>query len=205
MVGRVGKESLAAAGAANSVYFLIVLIGIGIFTAIAPLISIAIQCKRAKHYKCFRYMKTGVGLAYPAFAGIGRILSLLTYNFEWFGQQPEVTVLVKLFMWALIISTLPLLLFMNAKQFTDGLGFTRIATEITLLGLLINIVLNVGFIYGRWGFPAWGLFGAGISTLIARVFMDAFIYLYILRSKFFAGYLQLSQAYSWIDFAISGK
>ncbi len=41
MVGRVGKESLAAAGAANSVYFLIVLIGIGTFTAIAPLISIA--------------------------------------------------------------------------------------------------------------------------------------------------------------------
>ncbi len=112
----------------------------------------------------------------------------------------KIAVLVKPFMWALIISTLPLLLFMNAKQFTDGLGFTRIATEITLLGLLINIVLNVGFIYGRWGFPAWGLFGAGISTLIARVFMAVFIYLYILRSKFFAGYRQLSQAYSWINF-----
>jgi MATE family multidrug resistance protein len=42
---------------------------------------------------------------------------------------------------------------------------------ITLLGNIVNIIFNYLLIYGKAGFPELGLMGAGIGTLIARVFM----------------------------------
>ncbi|MFZ9754665.1 MAG: polysaccharide biosynthesis C-terminal domain-containing protein [Bacteroidia bacterium] len=47
-------------------------------------------------------------------------------------------------------SIYPMLLFVTMKQFTDGLGFTRISMYITFGGLLVNVLLNYAFIYGHW-------------------------------------------------------
>ena len=71
---------------------------------------------------------------------------------------------------------------------------------ITIAGVGINILLNWGLIYGRMGLPEWGLYGAGIATLISRVAMVALLGLSFFadrslgkeRNGFFAGRLDRS-------------
>src|SRR5690606_13717266 len=68
-------------------------------------------------------------------------------------------------------SVWPFLLFMCAKQVQDGLGNTKLAMYVTFLGLILNVFLNAGMIYGEYGFPEMGLKGAAYATLISRIFM----------------------------------
>ena len=42
---------------------------------------------------------------------------------------------------------------------------------ILLGGNALNIFGNYLLIYGSFGFPEWGLFGAGVSTLVSRIVM----------------------------------
>ena len=44
-----------------------------------------------------------------------------------------------------------------------------ISTAVYAISLLINVVLNAVFIFGLLGFPAMGVEGAAIATLIARI------------------------------------
>ena len=63
------------------------------------------------------------------------------------------------------------MLFNTFKQYTEGMGDTQIPMYITLAGNVLNIGLNYLLIYGKGGFPEWGLYGAGLSTLVSRVVM----------------------------------
>ena len=44
------------------------------------------------------------------------------------------------------------------------LGRAAIIFWITCLGIILNIVINYGFIFGNWGLPRLELVGAGIAT-----------------------------------------
>ena len=61
---------------------------------------------------------------------------------------------------------------------------------ITIIALLLNILGNHILINGLWGFPALGLFGSGISTLLSRIFMAATLGIYVFTRKEFKPYLQ---------------
>ena len=61
---------------------------------------------------------------------------------------------------------------------------------IVITSNLINIVGNYLLIYGKYGFPEMGLMGAGISTLIARLYTIVAMVGYFLYSKKMAGFRQ---------------
>jgi putative MATE family efflux protein len=48
-----------------------------------------------------------------------------------------------------------------------GVGDTRTPMIFTLIASVFKIGLNVALIYGRWGFPAMGVAGAALATLMA--------------------------------------
>lgn len=56
---------------------------------------------------------------------------------------------------------------------------------VSLAGNIFNIILNYIFIYGKLGFPAMGLNGAGLATLIARTAMGIAMCIYVLNSNSF--------------------
>ena len=70
-----------------------------------------------------------------------------------------------------ILGFMVVMLFNTFKQYTEGMGDTQIPMYITLAGNVLNIGLNYLLIYGKGGFPEWGLYGAGLSTLVSRVVM----------------------------------
>ena len=73
-------------------------------------------------------------------------------------------------------SILPFMTFQTLREVSEGLGYTIGVTKATIFANVINIALNYVFIKGMFGFPPMGVKGSAIATLIARIFMLAFLY-----------------------------
>lgn len=70
----------------------------------------------------------------------------------------------------------------TANSVLQGLGYTRIIMVTGVLGNLLNIVLDWLLIFGRLGFPAMGIQGAALATVIANALSAALVILFVLRS-----------------------
>ena len=116
-------------------------------------------------------------------------MSVIGENFQIFGQPAHITEMVREYLRVLNISTIPLMLFLAVKQYSDGLALTKPAMLITLIAVLLNIFFNWVLIYGHFTFPALGIKGAAVGTLMARFSMALMLVFYVFRSKIYAEYL----------------
>jgi multidrug resistance protein, MATE family len=187
MVGKLDATNLAAVGASNAVYFLVVILGIGTLTAISPLVAKAKGGGHAGDVKI--YFKKGVIASLLLTAVISLVVFVLTINMHWFGQQPGVTELSIPYLHILNAGTVFMLWFYGVKQFSDGIGLTKPSAIITIIALLLNVLLNWVFIFGNWGFEPMGLNGAGYATSISKLFMAVAMTLFVLRNKIYIPYL----------------
>lgn len=183
MVGRIGAVPLAAASLAHGIFAVIMVFGIGVTFGVTPLVaSEAGQKKDLSDSTLLSNslvvnMLTGIILFLILFLGSPALRML--------NQPTEVVNLAIPYFNILLFSLIPLLFFQTYKQFAEGLSFTRMAMIVSLSGNLLNIILNYILIYGKLGFPAMGLNGAGWATLIARTAMGIAMSVYVLNSVSF--------------------
>ena len=191
MIGKLDAVNLAAASLANSVYFLICILGIGTLSAVSPLVA---KARGAGHpNQCAILFRQGIWAAVLLSIFIGGVLFVLTENLHWFKQTQRVTELTKDYLHILNIGTLPLLLFTAIKQYSDGLSYTKPSAIITIIALMLNVFLNWVFIFGKFGIAPMGLFGAGLATSLSRVFMATVLFLYVRFNELYKPYLHLKQ------------
>ena len=183
MVGSLGAEPLAAVSLANSLFFLVLMFGIGISLAITPLVAAA-DGGDATHnaHEFFRH-----GLVINLVVGVGLCLLLIgaAPMLHILDQPPAVVALTIPYLVIITVSLLPFMVFQTFKQYAEGLSLTRTAMFITVGANLLNVGLNYLLIYGYGGLPELGLNGAGIATLVARVVMMVAIAVYVLRAPWF--------------------
>jgi MATE family multidrug resistance protein len=187
MVGQLGTAELAAVSLGNSFFFVAMSLGIGFSTAITPLIAETDGMK-----DIFQGRNIFIhGLFLCIFLGIFLSLCVsvskpLLFQME---QPDEVVVLAYPYLQWVGISLIPLICFQGFKQFSEGLSHTHPAMYATLLGNVINIILNYFLIFGFWIFPKLGVEGAAIGTLFSRCFMLIFIVLYVRFNIRFKAYM----------------
>jgi MATE family multidrug resistance protein len=107
-----------------------------------------------------------------ALAGGTLVLLLLPFSraiFSLIGHDPEVAELEAVYFDTLVFSTMPMLAMTAASGFFGGLGRTWVVCVINVVASVVNIVLDYAMIFGHWGFPEWGIAGAGWATAIAYV------------------------------------
>ena len=180
MIGKLGSAELAASGVTNSIYILFLVLGMGTLSTIAPMVATAIGANDKE--KCGVLFRTAVEVSFLLTLVLTACLFIIAENFEIFGHPAEVTEISKSYLRILSISTFPSLLFIAAKQFSDGLSFTKPAVYITIIGVLVNIILNWLLIYGHWNFPQLGIIGSGIATMTARATMAILMFGYIISN-----------------------
>ena len=187
MVGQLGTAELAAVSLGNSFFFIAMSIGIGFSTAITPLIAETDGMKNVTLGKNIFIH----GLILCVFLGIILSCAVIFCNPLLFrmGQPKEVALLAFPYLKWIGLSLIPLISFQGLKQFTEGLSFTRPAMYATLLGNVVNVILNYFLIFGFWIFPKMGVEGAALGTLFSRFFMLFFIIFYVKFSKRFTSYI----------------
>jgi MATE family multidrug resistance protein len=181
MVGRLGPVPLAAASLANSLIFIILVVGIGSSVVVSPLVAISVGAK--KYSECGVYFRQSL-LVNLALSIVMVGVILVGIDFVGYLNQPtEVVQLAIIYMIIVGSSAIPLMIYQTYKQFIEGLSFTKPAMIITLAANLINAFVNWVLIFGNLGFPKLGLAGAGWATFASRVFMALVIMLYVMRNK----------------------
>jgi putative MATE family efflux protein len=74
------------------------------------------------------------------------------------------------------------------KSWFDGLGKTRVHMGAAITMNIVNFFLNVALIFGKWGFPAWGVTGSAIASMISSYIGLALMILWSLRRRYFRTY-----------------
>ncbi|MDQ7948991.1 MAG: MATE family efflux transporter [Pedobacter sp.] len=184
-----GKTQLAAVSLVNSLFTIVMIIGIGISYGLTPLIAKENGSKN--HHECGKLLSNSLiinlvtGLTLYAVIHFGTLAMI-----DHLGQSESVVFYAKPYLNYLSISIIPLLIFQTFKQFTEGLGFTLQAMLISVVGNVLNILLGIILVKGMFGIAPMGVKGVGISTLVDRTLMAVVMMTYVLQSNNFKQYLK---------------
>lgn len=169
MVGQHHTNELAAASFVNNLFNLAIIFGLGFSYGLTPIIS-ALAAKN-------KLVDTGRYLRYSLLANallsiiLVAIMIVVYFNLPRMGQPEHLLPLIRPYFIIQLVGIIFVMLFNAFKQFFDGMMETHTPMYILLTSNALNIIGNYLLIYGVGIFPELGLVGAGISTLIARVFV----------------------------------
>jgi len=186
MVGQLGTAPLAGVSLGNSIFILFLTFGIGISYGITPLVAKADG--ERDNEKIIDVLKHGFLVNGITGLILFLLLFLTSFIFPYLNQPEDVILLAKPYFLVISFSIIPFMVFQVFRQFAEGLSLTRQSMMITISGNILNIIFNYILIFGKFGFPAYGLVGAGIATLISRIYM-AFAMI------FFVAYAQIFNPY----------
>jgi multidrug resistance protein, MATE family len=184
MLGRLGTETLAAAGVAT--------LATGVLYTFVWPVSLGVQALASRRYgrqiaggntPALR-RETAWVLSNGAIAGwlsailalvlstlIGPVLRLLLADESLTRLAMEY---VRILRWSMLIMSLG----MAHRGFMSAVNRTAIVMGATILGNGLNVLLNYTFIFGNFGAPVLGIKGAALGTLLAETALTLLFVLY---------------------------
>lgn len=180
-LGKLGKTEQAAGILSNNLFVILLVFSIGMSYVLTPAITDA-------HVNSDDKEKAAL---FKNSLFINLMVSVVLFVILFFSspvlahmQQPaDVVELAFPFFNVLTLSIIPVTLFFVCKQYTEGLSNTRAAMYISVIGNLLNIILNYLLIYGKAGLPELGYMGSCWATFIARVFMGVGFLVFVFRNQ----------------------
>jgi len=186
IVGRLGSNELAAVGLSADWFYVLLLLGMGVVSIVGVL---AAQCYGAGDSK---------GVADSAEQGMiaATIMSVPVMLSVWYlgpvlafaNQDPDVIRLITDYSRPLTWGVLPALWFVVLRNFVTALAKSSAIMAITAAALLLNLALNYTLVFGKFGFPALGVTGAGYGTTIVNWLMFLFLAAHVFNSEHFNQY-----------------
>lgn len=164
MIGETGTVPLAAAAFTGGVFTFFMIAGIGLLLPVSVLVA-----RPGSMLQRNEWLRHGtlLGLGAGLLGSVG-MLSLVPL-LHLFGQPQEVLDIVTNY-WILIALSLgPVLVQQAQRQYSEARGDPWGPMALNALAVGLNVLLNWLLIHGHWGFPALGLEGAGLATLLSRV------------------------------------
>ncbi|HHY19344.1 MAG TPA: MATE family efflux transporter [Firmicutes bacterium] len=169
MVGRLGKEAVAAVGLANR----LIMIVLGVFMAITTGTTAMV----ARYFGAEEYRKASDVLRQSIVASL--LFALILGIPSYFLARPlmelvvvtgDTIVLQGATDYFRIMAASFIFLFFNltASGALRGAGDMSAPLVVVALTNVVNIIGNYFLIYGKGPFPEWGVYGAAIATLLSR-------------------------------------
>ena len=188
MVGKLDPINLAAVSLGNSFIFIAMSIGIGFSAAITPVVAEAHSKNNTIDLK-----KSFVnGFLMCLILGVFLFLAIILFKplLYMLDQPKNVVNLAIPYLKIVAASLIPLLMFQALKQFSDGLSLTSNPMYSTVLANIINVIVNYILIFGKFGFPAMGIIGAAIGTLVSRIIMFSFLFFLLFNKDIIKNYIK---------------
>jgi MATE family multidrug resistance protein len=178
MVGRLGAHAIGAVGLASMLFFAVGVFAMGVLLGLDPLVAQAFGARRLD--ECHRWLVDGVWLGvFVAVPTVALIYAMRASLGSW-GLPPDVEALVRPYLGILAWSLPPLLLYVAFRRYLQAINLVRPVMIALVTANVVNAVANWVLIFGHLGFPAMGVRGSAWATLLARVFMAAFLFVVIL-------------------------
>ncbi len=182
MLGRLGDEQVAAAGAANQIFFLLNLISFGIFSGASVFLAQFWGAKDVRNTRRTIGMMYILGITAALLFTVGAIfLPRTLINF--YATEASVIDYGAGYLSIVGISYIPTVIGFALSVVCRSTGNMKLPTFTSVLSMMINIVGNAILIFGLLGAPALGVNGAAIATVIARTVECAVLVFFIYRHK----------------------
>lgn len=186
IVGRLGSAELAAVGLAGDLFWIFLLVGMGVLTMVGVFAAQSLGAGDDKGVvdAAEQGYLAALLTSLPVMVGVwflGPILAIA-------GQDPEVIDLVDDYARILTWGVLPVLWFTVLRNFSTALSQSAIIGWLTLAALALNGVLNYALVYGKSGLPALGVAGAGLGTTIVNWLLFLAFAAYLHRADSFEKY-----------------
>ncbi len=99
------------------------------------------------------------------------------------GHPPEVRELEEIYFNVLCKGAIFHVATYALASFFSGRGITRPVMIFNIIGMIVNIPLDYGLIYGVWGLPEMGVYGAAFATVTSWVIITILLSLFIFTRK----------------------
>jgi MATE family multidrug resistance protein len=100
------------------------------------------------------------------------------------GHSPPIQALEVTYFRCLCFAALPALMVASVNSFFAGRGDSWTVLLIDATGMTLNALLAYAWIFGHWGFPAWGIAGAGWATVAGSATSAILGLLLLFRPKY---------------------
>lgn len=171
MMGWLGPEALAAGALATNLNFAFLIFAIGLVSATSPMIAIELGRRRHSVREVRRTVRQGFWAAVTVTVPIWIILWHGEWIFLHLGQDSEVSHKSASYLRTLQWAFLPILFYIVLRNFVSALERPLSALWIGGSAVIVNALLVWSLMFGKFGLPALGLFGAGIGTTLSATFM----------------------------------
>lgn len=168
MVGHHSTAELASASFVNNLFNVAIFTLLGFSYGITPIVGALFGAGKRNDIGAMMRNAIVANLGFGLL--VGAIMLAVYFNLGRLGQPVELLPLIRPYYLIYLSGIVPLALFNAFAQWAYAINRTRMPMWIILISNVVNIGGNYAFIYGHWGMPEMGLNGAGVSTLLARVF-----------------------------------
>ena len=181
MVGPLGPAAIGAVGTGSTMFFAVMVLGMGTLYALDTFVSQNFGAGRID--ECHRWLFAGLQLA--------AVMAVLLVGLGFFGIEllprigihPDVLVLLQPYLHALLWSAPPLLFFTVLRRYLQAMHAVGPILLAVVVTNVINAVANWVLVYGRLGAPELGVVGSAYATLVARLCMAGMLWVVIIRRE----------------------
>jgi MATE family multidrug resistance protein len=171
LLGWAGPAVLAAGTLGINVYFAFLIFGIGLVYAAAPMIAKELGARRHSVRDVRRTVRQTMWAALAVTLPVWLVLWHTRPILLALHQDPLLAEGAERFVRALMWGMLPALWYLVLRSFVSALEKPVWSLAVGAAGVAFNAWLNYSLIFGKFGFPALGLRGAGIGSSCANSFM----------------------------------
>ena len=188
LLGWAGPQVLAAGSLGVNLYNACMIFGVGVMIAASPMMARALG-QRSHNVRDVRRtvrqsLWAAVALVIPIWLLLWHAEGLLLL----FRQEPVLARQAAQLVRPMMIGMLPLFVYQVLKSFVSALERPGWAFAAGAFAVFSNAILNYALIFGRFGLPALGLFGAGLGSTISNSVMAIGLAIVVTRHKRFRRY-----------------
>lgn len=188
VVARYSIDSLAAISIANSIIFSIFIFGLGVVLAV----SIILPNLRGTKQKIKKYLPSTLTFSVILAATFTLICFLTKYIVPYLGFDSHLIPYIQEYIAIVSFSMFGMFIFEGVKQFLQSYEIVNFPNFLLISAVLLNVVLDILFVFGFGFIPSMGSKGAAIATLTVRTLIGLIMLIYIFRFIDFKAKLDFS-------------
>ncbi len=200
MVGQLGETAIGAVGVVNQLFFVVIISSFGVMSGSTIYMAQYFGAKNKDklqqtfHFTILAALAVGV-VAFVLFSFADALLiGVFTQNVETTALAQDYIAIIRFGLFAFAVS-------IAISSSLRVVGITKPILWISVITIILNTILNAILIFGLFGVPAFGVVGAAIATLIARV-VEALLSLWYLMKRQTIFKLQLRKLLQ-IEFSVA--
>jgi MATE family multidrug resistance protein len=179
MVGRLPDSAVAigATSVGSAVFYAFAIFALGLMSGMDARVSQAFGASDWRGAR--RSLAGGLALAGLTVLPIMGLIFSAVPLLGVIGVEPAVRAQAAGFARVLVWSVPPLLLYSVFRRYLQGVHHVRPVMLALVSANLVNVFGNWLLIYGHWGLPALGVRGSALSTVLARIYLAAALFVAI--------------------------